>query len=350
MAIKKLYNRHIMNKFSHKQVLERILSIKELNIVESDVVNIHEQPGGLVNYVFRIETKKGLFFFKQFLEELKDDVFKNLEIGPKDRISLSYKVENQFEKILGRGNHVVPHIYFYNGKEGYLIIEGFENVGSLLEKIKVAIFPKQPILFLARAIAKVHQETFTEPNKNLDLYNNEWLGLKLKYQYYEMVKLIDKESGKILQDFTDNYKNQRYVLTHGDLCSINIFLHDKKKDVVHLIDFEDAHIGTPSFDLGYLLSEYFVAGENFPEKKKEICQNMQEFLDTYFLNFNKQDRNAVEIETTMHTASMMLYRTFGLSKDTFTKYLKNDVVRNSIKDYAVNMIKNSNRPISYFIS
>lgn len=338
-----------MNKFNHKQVLERILALKELNIVESDVLNIHEQHGGLVNYVFRIETKKGLFFLKQFLEELKADVFKNLEIGPKDRISLSYKVENQFEKILGRGNHIVPHVYFYNEKEGYLIIEGFEDVSSLLEKIKVAIFPKQPILFLAKAIAKVHQETFTKPNENFDLYNNELLGLKLKYQYYEMVKLLDKETGKVLQNFTDNYKNQRFVLTHGDLCSINIFLANKE-DSVHLIDFEDAHIGTPSFDLGYLLSEYFVACENFPEKKKEIRLNMQEFLDTYFLNFNKQDRNAVEIETTMHTASMMLYRTFGLSKDTFTKYLKNDVIRNSIKDYAVNMIKNSNRPISYFIS
>jgi aminoglycoside phosphotransferase (APT) family kinase protein len=140
------------------------------------------------------------------------------------------------------------------------------------------------------------------------------------------------------------------VLTHGDLCSINIFLHGKEETKIHLIDFEDAHIGTPSFDIGYLLSEYFVAGENFSEKKKEIYQNMQEFLDTYFLTFNKQDRNTVEVESTMHVASMMLYRTFGLSKDTFSKYIKDDIVRNSIKDYAVNMIKNSNRPISYFIS
>ena len=339
-----------MNKFSREQVFERIIAVKELNLTKDDIVNVQEQPGGLVNYVFRVETKKGLFFLKQFLEELKTDVFKNLEIGPKDRISLSYKVENQFERILGRENHVVPHIYFYNQEEGYLIIEGFENISSLLEKIKVAIFPKQPILFLAEAIAKVHQETFTESNKSFDLYNNEWLDLKLKYQYYEMVKLIDKETGRILRDFTDNYKNQRYVLTHGDLCSINIFLHDKEDTAVHLIDFEDAHIGTPSFDLGYLLSEYFVAGENFPEKKKKIHQNIREFLDTYFLTFHKQDRNTVEVETTIHAASMMLYRTFGLSKDTFTKYLKDDIVRNSVKDYVVSMIKNSNRPVSYFIA
>lgn len=339
-----------MNKFSSEQVLERLLSIDELRIVENDVISIKEQSGGLVNYVFRIETKKGLFFLKQFLEEIKADVFKNLEIGPKERIQLSYNVENIFEKILGRESHIVPHVYFYNESEGYLIIEGFENVSSLLEKIKIGVFPKQPILSLVKAVAKIHQETFVEPNKDSDLYNNEWLGLKLKYQYYEMVKLLDAETGKVLQDFTDNYKNQRFALTHGDLCSINIFLHDDEGAAVHLIDFEDAHIGAPSFDLGYLLSEYFMASKNFPEKQKEVHQNIQEFLDTYFSVFNKQNRNAVEVETTMHTASMMLYRTFGLSKGIFTGYLKNDIIRNVVKDSAVNMIKNSEKPISYFIA
>ncbi len=339
-----------MNKFDHNQVLERVLSVKELNLAKDDVISIQEQVGGLVNYVFRIETKNGLFFLKQFLEELKADVFKNLEIGPTDRIQLSYKVENNFEQILGRQNHIVPHIYFYNKTEGYLIIGGFESVSPLLGKMKIGIFPKQPILSLAKAVAKIHQNTFSDPNKNFDLYNNEWLGLKLKYQYYEMVKLLDEKTGRVLQDFADDYKNSRFVLTHGDLCSINIFLHNNEKDVVHLIDFEDAHIGAPSFDLGYLLSEYFVATENFPEKREEIYQNMREFLDTYFSVFDKQDRNLVEIETTVHTASMMLYRTFGLSKDTFTKYLKDDSVRDYIKNQAVNMIKKSDKPISYFIS
>jgi len=347
-----------MDKFSLKQVLEKIISVKELNVSESDIINIQEQHGGLVNYIFRIETKKGLFFLKQFLEKLKAieeseiefDALKNIETGSKDRIDISYKAENQFEKILGREKHIVPHIYFYNEKEGYLIIEGFEKISSLLEKIKNATFPKQPILSLAKSIAKIHQETFIERNENFDLYNNKWLDLKLKYTFYEMVKLLDKKTAKILQDFADNYKKQRFVLTHGDLCSINIFLSDKEEAKIHLIDFEDAHIGAPSFDLGYLLSEYFVAGENFPEKKKEIHQNIREFLDTYFFTFNKQDRNTVEIETTMHTANMMLFRTFGLSKDTFTKYLKNDVVRNSVKDNAISMIKNSNEPISYFVS
>lgn len=347
-----------MNKFSCEHVLERILSIEELGIEESDVVNIQDQTGGLVNYVFRIETKKGLFFLKQFLEklkaieesEIKFDALKNVETGSKDRIRVSYKAGNKFEEIIGRESHIIPHIYSYNEKEGYLIIEGFENIISLLEKIKNATFPKQAILSLAKAIAKIHQETFIEHNKNFDLYNNKWLDLKLKYTYYEMVKLLDKKTAKILQDFANNYKKQRFVLTHGDLCSINILIDDREKNCVHLIDFEDSHIGTPSFDLGYLLSEYFIAGENFPENKKEIYQNIQEFLNIYFLTFNKQDRNIVEIETTIHTASMMLFRTFGLSKDTFTKYLKNDIVRNSVKDYAVNIIKNSNRPISYFIS
>ena len=347
-----------MDKFSLKQVLEKIISVKELNVSESDIINIQEQHGGLVNYIFRIETKKGLFFLKQFLEkfkaieesEIEFDALKNIETRSKDRLSISYEAENQFEKILGRENHIVPHIYFYNGKEGYLIIEGFEKISSLLEKIKTATFPKQSILSLAKSIAKIHQETFIENNENFDLYNNKWLDLKLKYTFYEMVKLLDKKIAKTLQDFADNYKKQRFVLTHGDLCSINIFLNDKEEAKIHLIDFEDAHIGAPSFDLGYLLSEYFVAGENFPKKKKEIHQNIREFLDTYFFTFNKQDRNTVEIETTMHTANMMLFRTFGLSKDTFTKYLKNDVVRNSVKDNAISMIKNSNEPISYFVS
>jgi len=336
-----------MNKFNIEQIKTRLLLAKELDLKGDDIMSITEQSGGFINYLFKIETKKGLFFLKQFLKELKHESFKNLELGPSSRINLSYSVNNKFENVLGENSHIVPHIYFCDLNEGYLIMNGFENVSPLFNKLENGEADCEIVLTLAERIATIHQNTYINPNRTQDLYNNEWLGLKLKYQYYEMAKLLDDVSATILNNFADNYKNNKLVLTHGDFCSINILLDKENLKNIHIIDFEDAHIGTPAFDLGYFLSEFLIMAENFKEKRKEIFQTMKDFLDRYFIIFNKHDRGIVEKEVTIHAASLVLYRLFGLSKDIFTKHV-NDVARSSLKNKAVIMI-NSNKSIKEFL-
>lgn len=337
-----------MDVFTKDQVLNKILKLETLSLEKGDILTITEQQGGLLNYVFRIETSKGLFFLKQFLKELKHEIFKGLENAPKERIKLSYDAEKIFGDLIPIKG-LIPHIYIFNPEEGYLIIEGFADVVSLLDKIKIGDFSKNYIKNLATAIATVHQKTYENPNNNQSLYNTEFLNLKLKYQYYKIAKIINSsDEGRILNDFADSYKNKKLCLVHGDLCSINILL--SKNNKIHLIDFEDSHIGHPSFDLGYILSEFLVARFNFPKQATNINNIMREFLDEYFKIFDQEDRNYIEKEITMHTASLMIYRILGLSKDTFTLYIKDEKIKNDIKKYAVSMIKNHNQPINYFLN
>ncbi len=339
-----------MTKFTPKQVTERILGVKTLSLTRDDIISVRDQKGGLINHVFRINTKKGLFFLKQFLEKPKTDIFKDLEIGSEDRALYSCRAERMFEKILNHKNHIVPHVYHYDKVENYLILEGFENVTAFFKKIEKGIFLKQPLLNLAKNIALVHQQTFSNANNDFDIYDEECLDWKLKHQYDEMTKLLNKRNATKLKNFTKNYKHKRFALIHGDLCSINILVYPESKSDVHIIDFEDVHIGSPAFDLGYLLSEYLVASVNFTEKQADIYLQIIDFLNVYFSIFDKQDRNQVEAEVTIHVASMMLYRTFGMSSNVFTKYIKDNGVRDRIKEWANEMIENSNQPISRFIS
>ncbi len=337
-----------MNIFTKDEVLNKILKSEKLSLEKGDILSITEQQGGLLNYVFRIETSKGLFFLKQFLKELKHEIFKGLENAPTGRINLSYDAENIFENLI-KAESLIPHIHEYNQEDGYLIIEGFADVAPLLDKIKVGDFSKNYIKELAPAIATVHQKTYENHNGNKKLYNIDFLNLKLKYQYYEIAKMIDSPNeARTLNDFADGYKNKKNCLVHGDLCSINILL--SKNDKIHLIDFEDSHIGHPAFDLGYLLSEFFVARINFPEQATNINNIMREFLDEYFKIFDKENRDSIEIEITLHAASLIIYRAFGLSKDSFTSYIKDEKVKDDIKKYAVSMISNHNQPINYFLN
>jgi thiamine kinase-like enzyme len=334
-----------MEKFTPQQVKEKILAIENLSLKESDVTEIREQQGGLVNYVFRIETTRGLFFLKQFLGELKADFFKGLELGPKDRITLSYEVENTFEEILGKETKIIPHIFEHNKEEGYLAIEGFNIVKPLIEEFKLGNFPEAVIKDLANKLARVHQITYKNPNTKLNLYNKEWLKLKLKYQYYEVASFLSQKNAQKLINFANGYIKRKFVLTHGDLCSINILLDDK---AWHLIDFEDAHIGTPAFDLGYFLSELFIARLNFPEKKEQISFLILEFLNNYFKIFDKQERAEVEKEASLHLGSLLLYRTFGLSKDIFTSHVREEV-RSQIKELAESIFEKENLTLSNLI-
>jgi thiamine kinase-like enzyme len=336
-----------MSHFTKKQVIEKITGLTTISIAKNDIVNVNEQAGGLLNYVFRVETKKGLFFLKQFLQELKHKAFRDIETDCKDRLKLAYEAMVIFaEKSNGQRN-IISHVFEYNLNEGYLIIEGFDNVLPLFDRIKVADFTNNCLRGVAKSIAQVHQGTYEVENKNFNLYNN-FLDLKLKYQYYKMAEMIEEKScSKVLKEFADRYKSKRHCLVHGDLHSRNIFIVDGEKGF-NIIDFEDAHIGHPSFDLGYILSEYFIARSYF-NKNKEVNKVMKDFLEEYFKYFTKEDRVSVEKEVTLHTASLIMFRLFGLSKDSFTAYIDNNEVKEKLKAYVINMIKLSDNPISKFI-
>ncbi|MCX6784991.1 MAG: aminoglycoside phosphotransferase family protein [Candidatus Komeilibacteria bacterium] len=333
-----------MQKLTKEQIISRVLKVKELDFLPEDILEVIEYQGGLVNYVFQIKTTKGVFFLKQFLEELKADVFKGLAIAPQERIQLSYDVETIFEEILGQESNIIPHIYDYNKIEGYLLIAGLNFDRKLIDEFVGGYFSSWLMIPLAKALAKIHQSTYQNSKK--ELYNNEWLKLKLKYQYYEMAKLVSGGAGEKIIQLANNYQNTKLVLVHGDLGSINILLENTNK--FHLVDFEDAHLGTPAFDLGYLLSEYYIAALYYQNQTKSIKKMMQEFLTAYFSVFNKESRVIVENETTLHLASMLLYRIYGLSKNAFTTYV-NDVTRLTVKERVELMLKEDDKPVAYFI-
>ena len=56
-----------MSKFNEEQVIQLLTQVKELGINTDDITKVKEIQGGLVNHVFRIETKKGLFFLVQII-------------------------------------------------------------------------------------------------------------------------------------------------------------------------------------------------------------------------------------------------------------------------------------------
>ncbi len=116
----------------------------------------------------------------------------------------------------------------------------------------------------------------------------------------------------------DSYKTNHECVTYGDMNSRNILIARSDK-LPYLIDFDQAHIGSPVYDLAYILSEFYVSAHFY--KKPGIFSLMIDMLDVYFARTSSSRRDLIESQMSNHLAVQVIYRFNGPSRDSWTHYV-----------------------------
>ena len=101
---------------------------------------------------------------------------------------------------------------------------------------------------------------------------------------------------------------------------------------IHLIDFELSHLGSPEYDLGHFLPEYFLAavGMNKPSP------NIDKFFEAYFsefINIPDEEKNHIKKNALKHSAVIMLFRLEGMAKTDFLDSNSREKIYNFIKKH-----------------
>lgn len=187
------------------------------------------------NVLYRVKTTRGDFILKilnfQSEKELQNEL--NVLSKLKDRIPLSFPVLNKNDK---------PWIKYDNK---IVLIKKFIKGKPILEGGKLS---KKNLLEFGKYYATIHQTKDTSNIPKRDLY----------FHLQKFFSKIDNSSKeyKVAQEIFNLLNKRKFNpgelprgLIHGDLHTANILV-DKGR-IVAILDFEDSHIGSFIYDLGF---------------------------------------------------------------------------------------------------
>ena len=246
-------------------------------------------------------------------------------------------------------NLSAPQIVSFDTKQGFMLLEDFgqTSFSNILNKDNESKLYKKAIEVLIQ-INKQSKSKEKQLSKlksySIDLLVNEsllFIDWYLEKRKGELVSSDQKkEFIKILNDFYNNIKPQSSTLVLRDYHVDNLFFLNNQKSLkqVGLIDFQDAVIGSPLYDLASLLEDV----------RRPLRRNLQKkLLEIYIkaISINIQDAERemrfFSIQRNLKILGIFCRLSIRDKKDGYLKYLPNAVklLRKNLQDpFFINLV------------
>jgi hypothetical protein len=292
--------------------------IDALSLTRADIRAVTRQTGGLFNLVLRVETTKGVFFFKQYLDDVPNPIFKVPRIPAAERVALACEVQRLASTATqSLGEDLVPAIVHFDRQRNAFLMAQASGDSPFIGALSKGQRPNTVLSGLPKVLACLHQATFGKFAADSIFANTTFRDFKLGLQYDDIAAVLEPDEAEVVRECKSRYRTQLECVTHGDINSRNVIVGPNAMGV---IDFEQSHLGTPAYDLAYILCEIFISMETFGAAS-EFPAVYERFLDDYFAHFNAASREAVEHELTLHLPIQTLYRFWGPSRNSWTFYV-----------------------------
>ena len=181
----------------------------------------------------------------------------------------------------------VPEIFDQVQKSGYLLQEDLGNI-TLLKKLSLVNSEEEEYEVYKRVIEELikihkvnrenyHDKSFTKRSFDSEKYKFEY-NFTMKYFVgeYLNVKVSENELKRITEPFKQmerRLSSEKFVLTHRDFHSRNVMCLENRYCI---IDFQDARMGIPQYDLVSLLEDCYYNLSSV---------NKLKMIDLYWENF-----------------------------------------------------------------
>ncbi len=247
-------------------------------------------------------------------------------------------------------NLSAPQIETFDTKYGFMLLEDFgqTSFSNILNKDNESELYKKAI----EVLIEINRQSKSKKKKlsklksySLDLLVNEsllFIDWYLEKRKGELVSSNQKkEFTEILYDFYENIKPQSSTLVLRDYHVDNLFYLNNQKSLkqVGLIDFQDAVIGSPLYDLASLLEDV----------RRPLQRNLQKKLLEFYIkaiNINAEDAEKemrfFSIQRNLKILGIFCRLSIRDKKDNYLKYLPNVVtfIRNNLQDPFFNNLVN----------
>jgi 5-methylthioribose kinase len=301
-------------------------------IRDQDNVVIKPLGGGVSCEVIMVRTPEHSFVVKQALPKLrvKEDWFSDVTriVNEKDCLDFYNKVVPED----------TPKLLFYD-EENYLYGMEAAPEGSKMwkEMLMSCNIDYRIAKKIALALANVHNVAATDAelkkrfaSKKIfnELRIDPYLRTTAK-RHPSLEKMIDNEIRRLMEaDLT---------LVHGDYSPKNILVDGSK---VYILDFEVAHIGDPSFDLGFLTNHFLLKAIKNKRCTMSFLNLAIYSADIYLENITFMDTGELEYNTIKTLALLYLARVDGKSP---AEYINSEDDKAMIRKISYGILQNDIR-------
>lgn len=308
-----------------------------------DISEVHLWPadaGVWNNIVINAVTPQQTYYFKQYRELLDIPNYSPPQVSPEQRAQVAQIAQTAATESLIDDYRLVPAVLARDATS--FVMEAVPAADSLLGYLSSGRCPDAVTSVLPVALARFHSAARSEYYVDTPLSDNRFRDYKIGLQYLNVAQFLNPKKRKILRDFADYYRRQQECIAHGDLNSKNVLI--TSGGTAHVIDFEQAHLGTPAFDLAYFLSELYIA--EIQHKLNPVFHNLcSTFLERYFEVLQGYDNAKVSREATLHLAAQVRYRLTGPSHKVWTSYVSNGAQEEALSR-ATSLIVADPRPLT----
>ncbi len=245
---------------------------------------VEQLSGGVSNQVLRVTTPEKRFVLKQSRPQLRtrDAWFSDLE-----------RIYREQEVMQGLHPHlpdVVPEVLFVDRPNfayamSHAPLDARVWKAELLDgRIDVALGAK-----IGTVLGRMHQIS-AERSAEFAAFRDHTVYVQLRVDpFYVRVQERRPEIAAAIQPIIEEMLTRKVALCHGDYTPKNLLIHPSPSGRgaggeglgFTLVDYETAHLGDPTMDLGLFLTHLTLKAMRAPERRGEFIALMREFWHGY---------------------------------------------------------------------
>lgn len=276
--------------------------------------------GGVSNQVIRVTTQTRLIVLKQSRPQLRtrDAWFSDLE-----RIWREQEVMQALQPHLP---DVVPEVLFVDrGNFVYAMSHAPLDAKVWKQELLLGQIRIELGACIGATLGHMHQISAEQADKfasfrDLKVYEQ----LRIDPFYVRVQERCPDVTGAIAP-IIEEMRTRKDALCHGDYTPKNLLIHP---DGFMLVDYETAHIGDPTMDLGLFLAHLTLKAVRAPEHGAEFVHLMRAFWRGYCNIVRFQSLEELEMRGVHHLGVCLLARIDGTSPvDYLPEISKRELVR-----------------------
>jgi 5-methylthioribose kinase len=291
---------------------------------------VHVEPlsGGVSNLVLRVRTPQRLLVLKQSRPQLRtrDAWFSDL-----DRVYREQEVMQVLQPLLPA--QTVPEVLFTD-RANYVFV--MAHAPEEAQVWKQQLLAGQIDLSLGehagRILGRIH-ETTARDARLIEPFRDRTVFVQLRVDpFYRRIQERRPEVAAAVEPLIERLLSATDGLCHGDYSPKNILTHAQG---FTLVDYETAHLGDPTMDLGFCLSHLLLKGVKRAHDRQRHFELTRAFWRGYEAAVTFRPPAELQRHGIEHCAVCLLARIDGTSP---VDYLPEEEKRNAVRRLGSRML------------
>jgi 5-methylthioribose kinase len=277
---------------------------------------------GVSNVVFRVETPDRLFVLKQSRPQLRtrDAWFSDL-----NRVYREQEVMELLHPLLPEPT--VPTILYSDRDNFVFAMSHAPREARVWKESLLAGEVDQAVAAQAGLILGLIHEITARNLKGVAAFHDATVFIQLRVDpFYRRIQELRPEVARAVELIVERMLSVKEALCHGDYSPKNILTHGQG---FTLVDYETAHAGDPTMDLGFFLSHLILKAVKNAPIRQQYFELTRSFWKSYFPMVSFQPAEELQARGIGHFGVCILARVDGTSPvDYLPEEPKREAVRN----------------------